>query len=215
MGGMDGFGPIAPTESEPTFKSEWEGRVLALNRVMQATGEWNIDVGRYWIELLNPIEYLQSSYYRKWHLRLENLCLNRGLVSKDELELGHSTSPGRQLKLKTVKVEDAEKTLVRGSYGRPPTAPAKFCIGDKVITKNINPCSHTRLPRFARARIGSIERTQGFHVFPDHLVANGEERGEWLYTVTFDAWVLWGEDAEPGVKVSIEAFEPYLEAYVG
>jgi nitrile hydratase subunit beta len=27
----------------------------------------------------------------------------------------------------------------------------------------------------------------------------------------FDGRELWGEDAEPSLKVSIEAFEPYLD----
>jgi nitrile hydratase subunit beta len=29
--------------------------------------------------------------------------------------------------------------------------------------------------------------------------------------VRFDAQELWGDDADPNLKVSIEAFEPYLE----
>ena len=34
---------------------------------------------------------------------------------------------------------------------------------------------------------------------------------QWLYTVVFSARELWGEAADPKVKVSIEAFEPYLD----
>jgi nitrile hydratase subunit beta len=30
--------------------------------------------------------------------------------------------------------------------------------------------------------------------------------------VTFDALELWGADADPAVRVSVDAFEPYLEA---
>jgi nitrile hydratase len=29
--------------------------------------------------------------------------------------------------------------------------------------------------------------------------------------VRFDARELWGEDAQPGLTVSVDAFEPYLE----
>jgi hypothetical protein len=46
MGGMDGFGKVAATPSEPPFHEVWEGRVLALNRVMQSTGEWNLGLPR-------------------------------------------------------------------------------------------------------------------------------------------------------------------------
>ena len=34
---------------------------------------------------------------------------------------------------------------------------------------------------------------------------------QWLYTVVFAGPDLWGEQSDPTVKVSVEAFEPYLE----
>jgi nitrile hydratase len=43
------------------------------------------------------------------------------------------------------------------------------------------------------------------------VVAGKGEDPQWLYTVRFDAHALWGADADPKLKVSIEAFEPYLE----
>ena len=212
MGGMDGFGKVDAPPAEPPFHDAWEGRVLALNRVMQSVGEWNIDVGRYWIETLPPAVYLTSSYYKKWFLRLERLCLAKGLVSEDEIAAGHAAGPGRALKKKPVEAAEAAATLVRKNYSRAAVGPARFQVGDKVRTRNINPASHTRLPRFARGHLGIVERIQGCHAFPDAMVAEGVERGEWLYTVTFDNRELWGPDADPTVVVSIEAFEPYLEA---
>ena len=44
----------------------------------------------------------------------------------------------------------------------------------------------------------------------ERVVGKGEDP-QWLYTVRFDAQELWGVDADPKLKVSIEAFEPYLE----
>ena len=35
---------------------------------------------------------------------------------------------------------------------------------------------------------------------------------QWLYTVVFDGAELWGPDGDPTVTISIDAFEPYLEA---
>jgi nitrile hydratase subunit beta len=210
MGGMDGFGKVDAPPAEPPFHAEWEGRVLALNRVMQATGEWNIDVGRWWIETLPPAEYLASSYYRKWFVRLERLCLARGLVTKEEVAAGHADGPGRKLR-RVVPTAEAAALLSRRNYDLPPKTAARFKVGDRVTTKNMHPTSHTRLPRFARGRTGTVERIQGCHVYPDATVAEGVERPEWLYTVTFDGRELWGPDADPTVKVSIEAFEPYLE----
>jgi nitrile hydratase len=43
-------------------------------------------------------------------------------------------------------------------------------------------------------------------------VAIGQgENPQWLYTVLFDGRELWGENADPTLKISIEAFEPYME----
>ncbi len=210
MGGMHGFGKVEAPPSEAPFHAEWEGRVLALSRVMQATGEWNIDIGRYWIETLPPAEYLRSSYYRKWFLRLERLCLARGLVTEQEVADGHASAPAKPVK-RVVSGDDAAALLVRKNFDLAPQAPARFQVGQRVTTRNIHPASHTRLPRFARGRTGTVERIQGCHVYPDAIVADGVERPEWLYTVTFDGPELWGPDADPSVRISIEAFEPYLE----
>ncbi len=46
MGGMDGFGKVEIEKNEPPFHEPWEGRVLAMNRAMGATGIWNIDMSR-------------------------------------------------------------------------------------------------------------------------------------------------------------------------
>jgi nitrile hydratase len=48
-------------------------------------------------------------------------------------------------------------------------------------------------------------------VFPDTAAIGQGEHPQWLYTVVFSARELWGEDADPKAKVSIEAFEPYLD----
>jgi nitrile hydratase len=49
-------------------------------------------------------------------------------------------------------------------------------------------------------------------VFPDTAATDSGENPQWLYTVVFDAVELWGADADPTLKISIDAFEPYLEA---
>jgi hypothetical protein len=81
-----------------------------------------------------------------------------------------------------------------------------------VCAKNINPPTHTRLPRYVRGHAGVVERIHGCHVFPDAASTGAGERPQWLYTVVFQGVELWGTDADPTLKVSIEAFEPYLES---
>ena len=46
---------------------------------------------------------------------------------------------------------------------------------------------------------------------PDSVVLGKGEDPQWLYTVCFEGRELWGENAEPDLTVSIDAFEPYLE----
>jgi nitrile hydratase len=75
----------------------------------------------------------------------------------------------------------------------------------------INPAGHTRLPRYARGKVGVIELLHGAHVFPDSNAHGMGEQPDWLYTVAFAASELWGRDADPASVVSIDAWEGYLE----
>jgi hypothetical protein len=54
LGGMDGFGAVEAEKDEPVFHEPWEGRVHAMSSTMGARGVWNIDIGRFGIELLPP-----------------------------------------------------------------------------------------------------------------------------------------------------------------
>jgi nitrile hydratase subunit beta len=210
MGGMHGFGPVQPEENEPPFHEEWEGRVLAMQRAMGATGLWTIDGGRASLEALPPVEYLRSSYYRRWFLGLEQRCLKFGLISEDEVAAGHSLRRGIALN-RTLKLSDVQKPPIRGKFERPHRAPATFKTGDSVRTRVLNPTTHTRLPRYARGKTGRVEAVRGCHVYPDTAAIGAGEEPEWLYTVVFDGRELWGDAAEPGLTISIDAFEPYLE----
>ncbi len=209
MGGMHGFGRIEAEPKEPPFHQSWEGRVLAIQRAMGFTRLWTIDAGRASMETLPPLDYLGSSYYRRWFLGLEHRLLQRGLVDADEIAAGHALRPGPQLP-RVLSPAAVRTTLSRGDFSRPTNAPARFKEGDRVRTKNLNPTTHTRLPRYARGKIGTIEAIRGCHVFPDTAALDAGENPQWLYTVVFSAAELWGEEADPAVKVSIEAFEPYL-----
>jgi nitrile hydratase subunit beta len=154
--------------------------------------------------------YLTASYYKKWAVRLENLVVEMGLADADEIKGGHALRPGKTLKRKLAPA-DVPNTLTRGSFSRPAQAAARFKTGDRVRTKNIHPETHTRLPRYARDRVGTVEALRGCHVFPDTAALGKGDDPQWLYTVLFDAHELWGADADPSIKISIEAFEPYLE----
>ena len=210
MGGMQVFGPVRPEANEPVFHARWEGRVLAMQRAMGYLGLWNIDMSRYSLEKMAPHIYLGVTYYEKWERGLESRVIEHGLAGEDELAAGRSLRPAKPVP-RMLKAADVAKAMTRGSYARPAKAPARFQPGAKVRTKNINPVSHTRLPRYARGQVGTVEAVRGCHVFPDAVVAGQGEDPQWLYTVVFSGRDLWGEAADPALKVSIEAFEPYLE----
>ncbi len=210
MGGMHGFGKVEPEPNEPVFHADWEGRCIALNRAMGYTGVWNIDMSRAAIEELPPALYLTASYYKKWAIRLEKMLLDRGLVDADELAAGHALRPGKPLK-RTMTVDKVEAAFNRGKYGRPASAPARFKPGDRVRAKNIHPRTHTRLPRYARGKVGAIDAVRGCNVFPDTVAIGQGENPQWLYTVLFDGRELWGENSDPTLTVSIDAWEPYLD----
>lgn len=211
MGGMDGFGKVDAPPAEPAFHEAWEGRVMGMNRALVVAKEWNIDEGRYGIEILPAHLYLLTSYYERWFLRLENMCVEAGLVTREEIAAGRSLSKGRALKGDPLTPANVAKTYARGSFERPPPAPAKFKIGDHVRARNMHPASHTRLPRFVRGHVGVVERVHGAHVFPDIAVTEKREVPEWLYTVKFEHREIWGPDGDADVEISVDAFEPYLE----
>jgi nitrile hydratase len=210
MGGMHGFGRVEVEADEPPFHAPWEGRVLAISRAMGYCGLWNVDISRFSIESLPPAMYLSSSYYRKWHYALEDRLVQYGLVGRDELDAGRALHPAKPVK-RTLTREKATAALSRGTYERPAAAPAMFKPGDRVRAKNINPAGHTRLPRYARGHLGTVEHVRGCHVFPDSAAAGKGEDPQWLYTVVFAGSELWGAGADPTTRVSIEAWEPYLE----
>lgn len=208
MGGMHGFGRVEPEPNEPTFHAPWEGRVAALYRAMGFARLWTIDAGRAMIESLPPATYLTASYYAKWLMGLEKSLATTGLVAADEIAAGHSLRPAT---IETHKMTRRDvPNLKRADYARPASAPARFKPGDRVRTVNINPVTHTRLPRYARAKSGTVEAIRGCHVYPDSAATGAGENPQWLYTVVFTARELWGADADPALTVSIEAFEPYL-----
>jgi nitrile hydratase len=210
MGGMHGFGPVEPEANEPVFHAKWEGRVLAMQRALGYSGAWTIDMSRAAQESLPADVYLGASYYERWALGIERLLFERNLVGADEIEAGHAMRAGKPLKRK-LAAADVDGVLVRGTYSRPAPAPARFKAGDRVRAKNINPETHTRLPRYARGHVGVVERVRGCHVFPDTVAIGQGENPQWLYTVVFEGRELWGETYDPTVKISIEAWEPYLE----
>jgi nitrile hydratase len=211
LGGQMGFGPIAPEADEPYFHAEWEKRALGLTLAAGAMGHWNIDESRHARESLHPADYYASSYYEIWIKALETLLVRHGFVTSGELEAGHATGQGTAPK-RVLKAENVPAVLAKGGpCDRPLNTKPRFKPGDRVRTVNNHPLGHTRLPRYARDKTGRIEAAHGGYVFPDANAHGGGEAPQHLYTVVFDGRALWGDSCEPGLTVSIDAWESYLE----
>ncbi|MCO4055548.1 MAG: nitrile hydratase subunit beta [Bosea sp.] len=211
LGGQMGFGPIRPESDEPIFHAAWEKRALAITLAAGAMGHWSIDEGRHARESLHPADYLSSSYYEIWTKALAALLARHGFVTPDEVAAGHALSPAPAPR-RVLSAEAVPAVLARGGpTDRAKAGAPRFRPGDRVRTIVINPAGHTRLPRYARGKVGVIELLHGAHVFPDSNAHGMGEQPDWLYTVAFAASELWGRDADPASVVSIDAWEGYLE----
>jgi nitrile hydratase beta subunit len=210
MGGMQGFGPVTQETNEPLFHAEWERRAFALTLAMGATGAWNLDMSRAARESLPPAQYLSSSYYRIWFEALEKLLLGKGLVTADEIRNGRASTPPAP-DVRTLMKDRVTAALAKGSPSeRDASARARFKAGDMVRTKQMNPVTHTRLPRYCRDKRGTIISVRGTHVFADSNATGQGEQPQWLYTVQFEAAELWGPDTTASL-VCVDCWEPYLE----
>jgi nitrile hydratase len=219
MGGLQCFGPVQPEPHEPLFHAPWERQAMALTVAMGATGQWNIDQMRSARESLPPAQYLSLSYYQIWIQALQDMMLARGLVSLAELDSGHPTvapQPG----VRTLTRAAVDEVLRRGApSARTTTTQPLFKVGQQVRARMIHPNGHTRLPRYVRGHVGTVQAIHGVHVCPDVSAQNrhrppapSDHEGQWLYNVQFEGAELWGTQAESGLRVCVDAWESYLES---
>ncbi len=211
MGGMHGMGPVKHEKDEPVFHAPWEGRTFALTLAAGAWGKWNIDAGRHEIELIPPAQYLRMSYYERWYVRLVELLAKRELVSREELETGHA-KPGVPKASPRLTAGQVPALLSAGALASRRIAESpRFQPGQRVRARNIHPAGHTRLPRYARGKQGTIDRHRGGFVFPDTNAHFLGEKPQHVYSVRFAARELWGDQASPRDAVYIDMWDDYLE----
>lgn len=211
MGGMHGMGPIDAERDEPVFHERWEARVFALRRAMGAWRRWNIDVTRSSVERVPPAAYLASSYYERQFVAFLELLVEVGFATREEIATGRAATPPSPGVTPALTVEKALALVAQGvPTSRDVAVPARFRPGVQVRTRNMHPVGHTRLPRYARDKIGTIERDHGVFVFPDTNAHFAGERPQHVYSVRFDARELWGPDAARGA-VYLDLWDDYLE----
>jgi nitrile hydratase len=211
MGGMHCMGPIQYEKNEPVFHAAWEGRIYALNRAMRAWRKWNLDTDRHALELMPPADYLRMSYYERWVVRLVEQVVKYGLVTSGEIESG-KPAPGSPKMTPALTAAMSSSFLNRGiPSSQDPKVRPLFKVGQRVRARNINPASHTRLPRYARGKIGTIRRDHGVYSFPDTNAHFLGEKRQHVYSVRFASRELWGDGASPRDFVHIDLWDDYLE----
>ena len=209
MGGMHGFGRVPVETNEPVFHAEWEKRALGMVYQMIGFGWATLDAFRHGIERMDPVEYLTVGYYGRWLASVERLLVERGVLASGEVEAriaGRSVAP-------PASRPEAPSAPAAG-FEREAARPPRFKAGDAVRARVASPSGHTRLPRYLAGHRGIIDCVRSAFVFPDSNAHGLGENPQHLYNVRFAACELWGPQAEPGVALHVDCFEPYLEPAV-
>ena len=196
MGGRQGFGRVRHSPTAPAFHAPWEKRVNALYSLAVKVGVFNMDEYRHAIERMEPRHYLSASYYERSLTSLATLCVEKGIVTKEELErraqggfpLSLPIGPGRS------NVEAREK----------------FKVGDKVRVRVEHIPGHVRAPGYTRGKTGTVVGISPAYPFPDAHAHGVHAEDEPTYDVRFNAEELWPNSADPA-QVHAGVFESYLE----
>src|SRR5258707_566222 len=198
-GGGQGFGRVRYTLKAKTCHEPWEKRVNALYSLAVKLGVFNMDEYRHAIERMEPRHYLSASYYERSLTSLATLCVEKGIVSKEELErraqgsfpLSLPIGPGRS----NVKTRE------------------KFKIGDRVRVRSEHVSGHVRAPGYVRGKTGVVVGVSPAYPFPDAHAHGVEADDEPTYDVRFNAEELWPNSADPA-HVHVGVFQSYLERAV-
>ena len=196
MGGRQGFGPVRYTHKAPAFHAEWEVRANSLYAFAVRLGIFNMDEYRHAIERMEPRHYLTASYYERSLTSLATLLVEKGVVSREELE---NRAQGRF------------PLAARGAHGRT-NVPGRerFMPGDRVRVKQDYVPGHVRMPGYIRGKCGVVVSESPAYPFPDAHAHGVPAEHEPTYDVRFHSQDLWPESSDPAL-VHVGLFESYLE----
>ena len=211
MGGMQDMGAIRHEHMEPVFHAAWEGRIYAMSNAVQGTGKLKLGL-RPPMENIPPLEYLRMSYYERFYVSITERLVASGLVTRAELERGTPDAGGLRSNLALSPAASVTAMMKNPPTRRDLPIPARFQVGGLVRAQNINPLTHTRLPRYVRGKSGEIMRDHGVFVFSDTSVYGQGEKPQHIYSVRFAAREVWGQDAAPQDSLYLDLFDDYLEA---
>ncbi len=86
----------------------------------------------------------------------------------------------------------------------------RFKVGDRIRARNVNPAKHTRLPRYVRGKIGTIELDHGVFVLPDPMAHGGGETPQHVYNGRFTPIGFGGPVGSPPAPFGTDLWDAYI-----
>jgi nitrile hydratase beta subunit len=196
LGGRQGFGRVRYTVNAPAFHAQWEVKANSLYGFAVRSGLFNMDEYRHAIERMEPRHYLTASYYERSLTSLATLCVEKGVIPREELE------------------QRAEGMVPLASPSAPgrtnAAARERFQPGDRVRVRLDFVPGHIRLPAYIRGKTGVVVGVSPAYPFPDAHAHGVQAEDEPTYDVRFRSEELWPNGADAAL-VHVGVFESYLE----
>ena len=196
LGGRQGFGRVRYTLNAPAFHATWEVRVNALYAHAVRRGVFNMDEYRHAIERMEPRHYLGAGYYERTLTSLATLCVEKGLIPREELE----QRAGGAFPLATPSATGRRNAPQR----------ERFSPGDRVRVRLDFVPGHIRLPGYIRGKTGVVVGESPAYPFPDAHAHGIAAEDEPTYDVRFRSEDLWPNGADSAL-VHVGVFQSYLE----
>lgn len=193
LGGKQGFGPVRYKTINHVFRAAWEPRAIAVYSMGLRPRLINRDKYRDAIERMEPRHYLSVSYYERLRAGFVTLCVEKGIVTREDLKkLAGGASP--------LSLPSAEGRVPRES----------FEIGEKVHVKNEFVSGHVHMPGYIRGKIGVVVSVSPVYPCADAAAHDLQAQDEPTYDPRFRAANLFLQAAVK-VNVHVGLFECYLE----
>jgi nitrile hydratase beta subunit len=196
LGGRQGFGRVRYSPKADVFHAEWEKRSNALLAFAIRQGWFNMDEYRHAIERMEPRHYLAAGYYERQFTGLVTLLVEKGVVSREELE----RSAGVSIPLSLPSAPGRSNAPDR----------ARFQVGDRVRVKAAFVPGHIRMPAYIRGKTGTVVAESPAYPFPDAHAHGVRAVNEPTYDVAFRSEDLWPDGADAAL-VHVGVFQSYLE----
>jgi nitrile hydratase len=212
MGGMQGFGSVDLTPpDDPPFHEDWERKAFAMALLSMRISGTNLDAFRNALNRQHPLDYLLDGYYGRWLNCAENLLTDSSIIAPGAVEARARKLAGEDVDEPPAPEPNKPDYAPTGPGSiRQVDTPPKFAVGDRVRAKDIHPIGHTRLARYARGRVGTVEILQPAQLFPDTHAHFLGENPQHVYNVAFTSDELWGPEAEP-FELRMDLYEDYLQ----